>query len=233
MSSDVFRYLPTSSDIFRRVKALLVDLYDTLIRTDWHALGQWMTARLDVDGQILLRAFEATSEARGTGRYGSIRGDLAAIIAATGGTADESFLGTLETELVALVGERTHLYGDVRPALRTLRASGVRVAIVSNCDHSTRPLLDKLELEREVDATVLSFEVGSLKPDAAIFDHALARLGATARDAVFIDDQARFLDGALSLGIRTLRIVRATSYGGIADPGPHPVIADLTQLTEL
>ena len=220
------------------MKALLVDLYDTLVWTDWRALGQLLAARLGVDGATLLRAFETTSVGRGSGHYGSVRGDLAAIVAAAGGqglaptpgSADEAFLAALETELLGFLKNATHLYEDVRPVLRAVRASGTRVAIVSNCDHATRPLLESLGLAGDVDATVLSFEVASLKPHAAIFEHALARLGVGAEDAVFIDDQPRFLDGARALGMRTLQITRTPGFAPPAAAEPHPLIADLTQL---
>jgi HAD superfamily hydrolase (TIGR01509 family) len=214
------------------MKALLVDLYDTLIWMDFPALGRWLATRLDVDGQTLMRAFETTSMARGRGRYGSIRGDLGALIAAARGATDDLFIATLETELLAFVEQNSHLYDDVRPVLRALRNSGTRVAIVSNCDHTTKPLLDKLELEREVNATVLSFEVDSLKPEAAIFEHALARIGVNAEEAVFVDDQDRFLDGARALGIRTLRIARGTPHPMLSNAEAHQVIADLTSLIE-
>jgi HAD superfamily hydrolase (TIGR01509 family) len=216
------------------VKALLVDLYDTLVWVDWRPLGDRLAARLGVDGDTLLRAFEMTSVARGTGQHGSVRGDLAAIVAAAGGRGSDASLTALEDELMAFLGHSAHLYDDVRPALRALRGAGTRIAIVSNCDHATRPLLARLGLESEVDTAVLSCEVGSLKPDPAIFEHALARLDASAAQAVFVDDQPRFLAGARALGIRTLRMVRASQYPTLAaDEGAHPVIADLTQLDGL
>ena len=54
---------------------------------------------------------------------------------------------------------------------------GVPTALVSNCSHNTRPIVDRLGLEREFDAVILSFEVGAMKPDPAIYREALARLG--------------------------------------------------------
>jgi HAD superfamily hydrolase (TIGR01509 family) len=213
------------------VHALLVDLYDTLVWVDWRPLGDRLAARLNVDGDTLLRAFELTSTARGTGQHGSMRGDLAAIVTATGGRADDDFLATLEDELITFLGQSAHLYDDVLPALRALRAAGTRIAIVSNCDHATRPLLAHLRLQDEVDAAILSCEVRVQKPDAAIFQHALDRLGVLASQAVFVDDQPRFLAGARALGIRALRMVRASGYPTFPeDDGAHPVIADLTQL---
>jgi len=222
------------------VKALLVDLYETLVWTDWQALGHLLAARLDVDGSTLSRAFEVTSRGRGTGLYGSVKGDLAAIVAAAAppgagpdagrGAGQDAFLDALESELGAFLTANTHVYPDVRPVLRALRDSGTRVAIVSNCDHATGPLLNNLGLAGDVDATVLSFEVRSIKPDAAIFEHALARLGVSGADAVFVDDQPRFLDGARAVGIRTLQIARAPWHRPAASADEHPVIADLTAL---
>ena len=71
-----------------------------------------------------------------------------------------------------------HLWEDSLPTLRELRARGLRTAIVSNCDHSTRPIVDELGLEREADAVVLSFEVGVAKPDPGIYRAALDALDA-------------------------------------------------------
>ena len=228
------------------MKTLLVDLYDTLVWTDWRALGQRLTSRLQVDGAALLRAFEITHEPRGVGLFRGIRGDLAAIVAAARGSydptradqpvpsgTDDPFIAALELELLEYLREAAHLYDDVRPVLRALRAARTRVAIVSNCDHVTRPILANLDLEREVDATVLSCEVKSLKPDAAIFEHALKSLGATAAEAVFVDDQARYLDGARALGIETVQIARNPSYGEPSEGGRHRLITGLGDLRAL
>jgi HAD superfamily hydrolase (TIGR01509 family) len=212
------------------VKAVLVDLYDTLVWTDWRRFAARIGALLEVDVARLGGAFELTREGRGTGRYGSVRGDLAALINALELTADEAFLGRLEREVVSFLETGIHVYDDVRSALRAFRAAGARVAIVSNCDHATRPVLNRLGLADEVDAVILSCEVGSLKPSAAIYVESLARLGATPEQSVFIDDQAPYLDGARRLGIRTVQIARAVSYGEISQGGLHPVISDLGQL---
>ena len=113
-----------------------------------------------------------------------------------------------------------HLWEDSLPTLRELRARGLRTAIVSNCDHSTRPIVDELGLEREADAVVLSFEVGVAKPDAGIYQAALDALGARPEEAVFVDDQAAYCDGAEAIGIRSFLILRddADPPEGISAP---------------
>jgi HAD superfamily hydrolase (TIGR01509 family) len=228
------------------LKALLLDLYDTLVWTDWRALGERLATRIQVDGAALVRAFEITHVPRGVGRFRGIRGDLAAIVGAARGSydptrddqpvpprSDDPFIAALELELLEYLRDSAHLYDDVRPVLRALRADRTRVAIVSNCDHVTRPNLANLDIEREVDATVLSCEVKSLKPDSAIFEHALQCLGATAAEAVFVDDQTRYLDGAHALGIDTVQIARNPSYGEPSEGGAHRLITGLGDLRGL
>ena len=147
---------------------------------------------------------------------------------------DEGLVADLANETVEYLRRNVHLYDDVLPVLRKMRAAGTRVALVSNCDHATRPIVDTLGLADEVDALLLSCEVACAKPDAGIFVEALRRLGAEAEGSLFVDDQPRFLDGAAALGIRPIRIVRGrdaalTPVGPRRPPGHHqPPRAALT-----
>jgi HAD superfamily hydrolase (TIGR01509 family) len=215
------------------VDALLVDLYDTIVWGDWPRLSGHLAGRLGVDIVTLRVGLEATHAGRSTGRYGSVSGDLAAVAEACGMVSREPFLSELVTNVVGFLQQNVHLYDDVLPVLRRLRSSGTRVALVSNCDHATRPVVDALGLEREVDSILLSCEVGSAKPDAGIFLEALRRLQATAEGSVFVDDQPCYLDGAATLGIRTLRIVRDPSRSEVPEPSTPPVISDLAELRYL
>lgn len=189
----------------------LIDLYDTLVWSEWAALRRRMEVRLGLPERRLMDAFGATIEARGTGVYGSPEGDLRAVLAAAGVEPEPA----LVEELVGLEREHLeggiHLHDDALPALRGLRERGIPTALVSNCSHGTRTVVDGLALAAEMDAIVLSFEVGSMKPDPGIYLEALARLGAEPADAVFVDDQQGFVDGATAVGIRALRIDRGAT----------------------
>jgi HAD superfamily hydrolase (TIGR01509 family) len=211
------------------VNALLVDLYDTIVRADWSDLGAHLARRLGTDPAAVQRAFDSTRPQRAVGRFGSVAGNLAALAAACGVTPAEALLHDLAAEAVATLRQSARLYDDVLPVLRRLRAGGTAVALVSNCDHATRPLVDALGLEREVDAVILSFEVGSMKPEARIFREALDHLHATTDETVFVDDQPAYLDGAARLGIRTVLMVRDPA-GPPPAAGPHPVITSLEEL---
>lgn len=211
--------------------AALIDLFDTLVWSEWPVLRGRLSAALGVEPETLSRGFQTTYSVRQTGGFGSAEGDIAALVEACGGVPEPALVRRL-TDLVAEhIDGHVHLYEDSLPVLRELRRRAVRTAIVSNCDHFARPLVDDLGLEAEVDAVLLSVEVGAEKPKAAIYRAALDALGAEAAEAVFVDDQPQYLDGAAELGIPTLHIVRGREpFEGFGEVGRHRVIEDLTAL---
>ena len=218
------------------VLAVLLDLYDTLAWTQWPTMRAELEDRFGIGEADLLRAFTTTRQARSIGAYGTAEGDLAAVLEAAGVSADEELIHELnETRMKAFAENSVHLWEDSLPTLRELRARGLRTAIVSNCDHSTRPIVDELGLEREVDAVVLSFEVGVAKPDPGIYQTALDALAARPEEAVFVDDQAAYCEGAEAIGIRSFLILRddADRPEGISAPGDRLVLHDLRSLLDL
>jgi len=217
-------------------EAVLLDLYDTVAEGAWGDLARLVIDRIGVDRDALFQAFDETRPARSVGLFGSAEGDLAAVIAACGSEPDPAVVA----ELVALEREvlpsRVRLFEDSLPVVRALRAHGIPTALVSNCSHSTRPIVDALGLEDEFDQVLLSFEVGAAKPDPAIYREALDRLGNVVPGrAVFVDDQARYCDGATAVGLRTLLIVRADAdpaEGWGDNANGHRVIRDLRPLLD-
>jgi putative hydrolase of the HAD superfamily len=186
----------------------LLDLYDTLVWSEWSSLRARMEEHLGLPTHRLMDAFRATIRERGIGAYGSPEGDLRAVLEA----AEVEPAPALLRELLAMEREHLetgiHFHEDALPVLRALRERGIPTALVSNCSHGTRTVVDRLGLEDEMDAVVLSFEARAMKPDPGIYLEALRRLGAAPEDAVFVDDQVPFIEGAVALGIPSYRIDR-------------------------
>ena len=215
-------------------QAVLLDLYDTLVWSEWPSLRELIQRRAGVTEAELVRAFVRSRPARSVGTFGGAEGDMAATLREAGVRDDPALVGDLVALERGFLTGGVHVYEDALPVLRELRARGVRTAVVSNCSHSTRPIVDRLELERETDAVVLSFEVRVAKPDPGIYLAALDRLGAEPAGSVFVDDQSSFCDGAAELGMATLLIQRegAAPDEGRSEPGGHEVIRDLRALLE-
>jgi putative hydrolase of the HAD superfamily len=209
---------------------VLLDLYDTIVWSEWGKLRDLIAARLGLKTGQLMKAFEITRPARGVGAYPDVKGDMAAVLVTAGIDPDpalvEELVGTERTEL----DRGVHLYDDVFPTLRQLRSRGVKTGLVSNCSHSTRPVVDRLGLEEVFDEVLLSYEVKSMKPDPAIYRIALERLGdvPTAR-AVFVDDQPDYCDGGAAVGLAT-RLMLRPNEDTPADTHGHQVVTDLTPL---
>ncbi len=87
---------------------------------------------------------------------------------------------------------------ELLDAVAALRASAA-TAFVSNAWPDARPHLGAVLPAAEV--AVLSCEVGYAKPDPRIYTHTLDLLDAAASDALFVDDVARNVEAARSLGM--------------------------------
>jgi HAD superfamily hydrolase (TIGR01509 family) len=210
--------------------AVLIDLYDTLVWGEWPGLRDTMAARIGISSAALQSAFDSTRPSRGVGSFAGAEEDMASVLEACGLEPQPALVAEiLELERSSLL-TRIHLFEDSIPVLRALRARGVRTALVSNCSRSTRPVVDDLGLDREMDAVVLSFEVGAAKPDAAIYRAALDRLGAEPAGAAFVDDQSVYCDGAAALGMRTYLIQRDPSLDDRVSTDGHTLIPDLAAL---
>ena len=212
--------------------AVLLDLYDTLVWSDWTAWQGRFAARIGRTEPEIARAFAVTRPARSTGTLPDTEGDIAAVLEA----ADVESTPDLLAELLGMEGEMAasvRLYDDSLEVVRSLRRRDVPVALVSNCSHNTRPIVDRLGLGDEFDAVILSFEVGAMKPDPAIYHEALARVGGPApARSVFVDDQVAYCDGAAAVGLQTFLIFRPEEAleGRPADMNGHRPIETLESL---
>ncbi|MDT7766285.1 MAG: hypothetical protein QOC63_5705 [Mycobacterium sp.] len=91
-------------------------------------------------------------------------------------------------------------YPDTAEVLKSLHRQGIKTAVVSNIAFDVRPAFLANGAADYVDEVVLSFEVGAIKPDAAIFETALARLGVEAAHAVMVGDSDEADGGARAVG---------------------------------
>jgi len=129
---------------------------------------------------------------------------------------------------------------ELRPGcletLAALRRAGLHTAIVSNIDEDYLvPMVERAGLAAYLDAWTSSEAAGSCKPHPAIFEHALARAGVAALEAVFVGDSPEHdVAGARRVGMRAI-LVRD---GEIENPGagageagtPDHVIEDLREI---
>jgi HAD superfamily hydrolase (TIGR01509 family) len=91
-------------------------------------------------------------------------------------------------------------YPDTADVLKGLHQQGIKTAVVSNIAFDVRPAFHAIGVADDVDEFVLSFEVGAIKPDPAIFEAALSRLRVDAENAVMVGDSDEADGGARAVG---------------------------------
>lgn len=129
-------------------------------------------------------------------------------------------------------GTRSHLYPHVREVLRSLRAQGVYLAVVTNKEaRYTRTVLAAHALEPLFDRVVSGDTLPTKKPDPAGIHSCLAQFQVDAARALFVGDSSIDVASARNAGVP----VWAMPYGyNMGQPieacGPDRVIPDFRQL---
>jgi FMN phosphatase YigB (HAD superfamily) len=114
----------------------------------------------------------------------------------------------LATALYDTVVDTWSPYDDTLPVLRTLEERSCPAVILSNVGIDVRPMLERTGISALVAGYALSYEVGAVKPDRAIFIHALEIIGVQPDRALMVGDSFRDDAAAAALGIRTLILPR-------------------------
>ena len=157
---------------------------------------------------------------------------------ALGAEPERDFLDGCLEEQRSLFFEGCTLRSDCLAMLTSLREAGIHVAIVSNIDDDyLLPMMEKVGLDRVLDAWTSSEEAKSCKPDRAIFDRAMKKAGVQAEQAFFVGDSpVHDIAGALRVGMQTVLIQEpgqrppGAVEGGVAQAEAHYVIEELAEL---
>ncbi|WP_158882331.1 HAD family hydrolase [Amycolatopsis anabasis] len=91
-------------------------------------------------------------------------------------------------------------YPDTEDVLKGTHEQGLAVGVLSNIAFDIRPAFTSRGLDSYVDAFVLSFEVGAIKPQPEIFRLAIDRLGVPAEETLMVGDSEEADGGARALG---------------------------------
>lgn len=132
-----------------------------------------------------------------------------------GEITDQDFEAALAEELSMLLDSpisaqdlRQRIFAMARPdpvmseAVRTLRLTGVKTALLSNSWGAGA--YNREVLAQIFDEVVISAELGVRKPNPQAFLHTAKLLGVDPRECVFIDDLEAHVRGATSVGMRGL-----------------------------
>ncbi len=109
---------------------------------------------------------------------------------------------------------------DTLALARQIKAHGVRIAILSNMPHDLLAYVRReFQWLNEFEVKIWSCEVGSTKPDPAIYRHCLKVLGCAPERTLFFDDRLNNVEAAQDLGIDGHLFESAEQAGAIVWAG--------------
>lgn len=192
------------------MKAVLFDLDDTLyperefVQSGFRAVARHLASRQGLDEDQLVRRMSAILEREGRGHVFD-------------GLLHEYGLHSPE-KVAMLVGlyrahePDIHLYADVESTLRSLRALGLRLGLVTDGMASVqRSKILALGLTSLMDAIVCTDELGPsfVKPSPVSFRLAAELLRVAPADVAYVgNDPTKDFAGARAAGLRTMRVRR-------------------------
>lgn len=219
------------------LRALLLDLDDTILDNRSSVIGAWEVVSERVAERIpALDASRVRDQIAASTRWywsdperlRAGRVDLpmarAAILSHTLtqlGHADEDVVVETERLYTRHREETLELLPGARQALERLRGRLPRLGLVTNgAAEVQRAKIERFDLGQHFDVIVIEGEFGAGKPEASIFRHALASLGAEPGESLMVGDnyEADVL-GALHAGLHAVWIDRAR---GSPPPQPPP-----------
>jgi putative hydrolase of the HAD superfamily len=108
------------------------------------------------------------------------------------------------------------LFPETKDVLAELSRRGCKLGLLSNWDSRLRPLLGDLGIIGYFQTVTISAEVGTEKPDAAIFRRALKDAGVNANSSLHVGDSYRDdIVGARGVGMQAVLLARDP-----AEPSP-------------
>jgi putative hydrolase of the HAD superfamily len=89
--------------------------------------------------------------------------------------------------------------------IEDLAAAGLPLALLSNAPGPLAEAIGALPIAAHFGQLIFSCELKLAKPDPRCYSSALARLGASAEEVIFIDDRSENVAAAAVLGLRSLQ----------------------------
>jgi putative hydrolase of the HAD superfamily len=222
------------------IEAVCFDYFNTLTSAVHRGDGHRRTAEvLGVDPVAWLAVLDRTYDERARGGYAvSILAGLRRLCGELG--VEPSLARLREAVGLRLTGllADAPLRPETLPVLQSLRAAGVRVAIVSDCWFELPMVLPRTPLAGLFDTAVYSCRVGHTKPHPAMYATACTRLGVDPARCLYVGDGGgRELTGAARHGLDAVQL-RAPDLGAHltfnAEPDWRgPVVTSLEAIPEL
>ncbi len=195
------------------IKAVIFDLFDTLIYIDWNnynkfrgELADFIGAPVDEIG-FIWRKYRTK---RCTGEIENLSEMIEILLDELGKKIDKDKLDQIIALEEKTLKDSIRFYPDVEVMLEKLKANGYELGLLSNASHNVGNVMEMLSWRDYFDHVILSYKVGMVKPDPRIYILMLGRMDYIADECLFVGDGGSMeLDGAKKVGMITVKAAQA------------------------
>ena len=189
------------------IKAVIFDMYETLI-THYNSplyMGKQIAMDMDLDESKFREIWNASDDDRTLGKR-TLEDVIEEILVVNNRYSKELF------ELIVTKRRKSkeeifmHMHPEIIPLLEAIKASNIKIGLITNCYNEERDTIRKSVLYKYFDSVCMSCELGIKKPDREIFNRCMVELNVTASECLYVGDGGSYeLEAASSLGMNTVR----------------------------
>lgn len=189
------------------IKAVIFDMFETLITHYSQDLyfGEQIAADIGIAKEEFLPKWNPMEGERFVGKW-TLEELLERIMREQGCYREEVFRRVVEKRVATKYECFKHLNPEILPMLEAIRESGKKIGLISNCFSEEIAPIRESVIATYLDCICLSYELGLMKPDPAIFSRCTESLGVSPEECLYIGDGgSRELETARSLGMTALQ----------------------------
>ena len=193
----------------QRIRCVIFDMYETLVTQFSGPLyyGTQIAENLGLKWEVFLLDWRQTEEARATGK--ATLEAVVEMLLRRHGIYTEALCSRIVSKRIAVQADCfQHLHPGILPMLSQLKSRGLKIGLISNCFSEEAKLIRESILFPYFDASCMSWEEGVRKPDPAIYQRCLTKLGLPAENCLYVGDGgSQELETARSLGMLAVQAV--------------------------
>ncbi len=188
-------------------KAVIFDMFETLV-THYETplyFGEQMAQDAGIPQEKFQEIWHAVETDRTIGKV-TLEQVLEKILKANDCYSKEKMALIINKRVRCKEAAFAHLHNEIVPMLQQLKKRGIRIGLISNCFSEEATVIKNSGLYLFFDAVCLSFDEGLQKPDPAIYERCLHKLGVSAGESVYVGDGGSDeLEMAATLGMKALQ----------------------------
>ena len=191
------------------IKAVIFDMFETLI-THFEApvyMAKQIAEDIGITEQKFREVWNTTDEARTLGKM-THEQVIEMSLRANDCYSPELLAKIVRKRKDSKVECFRHLHPEILPMLAAIRASGIRIGLITNCYYEESDAIRESVLFDYFDAVCMSCELGLQKPDPRIFHKCAEDLAVAPEECLYVGDGGSAeLEAAREVGMHPVQAV--------------------------